>query len=236
MIKGLYTAGVSMKSKMRQMDIISNNLANADTTGYKKDSTVSGKFEVALKNRMDKKEIATIDSVYTDFKQGSFQRTDNKLDVAIKGKGFFAIENDGEKYSRDGIFTLDNEGFLTTKSGDKVLGENGEIKLESDDININNQGEIYQGKKLVDKLKLVDFEDYKNLEKVGDNLLKANDKAKISDDTVQVSQGYIEKSNVNTIEEMVSMISTMRSYEANQKLVKAHDDMLQKAANDVGRV
>ena len=181
-----------------------------------------------------------VDEVVTDFSQGHLEPTGNSLDLAIQGRGFFTLEVNGEeRYSRDGSFTLNSEGYLVNKDGYRVLGEKGYIQINSKDININEKGEILSADNVVDRLKLVDFNDYKALRKEGDNLYKI-----LTEDWIDngkhfegiVNQGSIEGSNVNSVKEMVDMISMLRTYEANQRLIKAHDELLGKAVNDVGRL
>lgn len=181
-----------------------------------------------------------VDEIRTDFTQGHLDPTGNSTDLAIQGNGFFAIDVNGEeRYSRDGSFTLDSEGFLVNKDGHKVLGEKGFIKIEGKHMSINEIGEILLDGNIVDKLRLVDFEDYKALRKEGDSLYMA-----LNDDWPDnqkefkgvVNQGFLEGSNVNSIKEMVDMISMLRSYEANQRLIKAHDELLGRAVNDVGKL
>lgn len=183
---------------------------------------------------------AHVDEVRTDFTQGHLDTTGNPTDFAIQGKGFFALEVNGEeRYTRDGSFTLDSEGFLVNKDGYRVLGEKGYIKIEDKDIKVNEKGEISSGDAIVDKLKLLDFEDYRALRKEGDNLymlLREDWPDNIKDFRGIVNQGFIEGSNVNSVKEMVDMISMLRSYEANQRLIKAHDELLGRAVNDIARL
>lgn len=181
-----------------------------------------------------------VDEVKTDFTQGHLDTTGNPTDFAIQGKGFFALEVNGEeRYTRDGSFTLDSEGFLVNKDGYRVLGEKGYIKIEDKDIKVNEKGEISSGDTIVDRLKLLDFEDYKALRKEGDNLymlLREDWPDNIKDFGGIVNQGFLEGSNVNSVKEMVDMINMLRSYEANQRLIKAHDELLGRAVNDIARL
>ena len=144
MVKGLYTAYTGMLEEMRRMDVMTNNLANASTTGYKKEGTVNQSFDDELAIRIkDTSEIfhtkklgnvnlgVKVGETYRDYTQGSFSVTDNPYDLALDGEGFFAIEfrnkNGGTsvKYTRDGSFTVDRNGYLMTKDGDYVLNANG---------------------------------------------------------------------------------------------------------------
>lgn len=179
------------------------------------------------------------DEVYTSFEQGSLAPSSNPLDIAFQGKGFFAIETPkGERYTRNGEFTLDAEGYVTTKEGYRVLGQNGYIQIQGKNITINENGKVFSDENEVDTLKLVDFMDYKLLQKEGDALFAdvSGDPQNMIEAEGLIQQGFTEASNVNSVKQMVEMITVLRSYEANQKVIRTHDDLLQKAANDIGRL
>ena len=181
-----------------------------------------------------------VDEICTDFSQGHLDSTGNSLDFAIQGKGFFALEVRGEeRYTRDGSFTIDHEGFIVNKDGYKLLGEEGYIKVEDKDVKVNEKGEILSGDSIVGKLKILDFKDYKALRKEEDSYYTLLTE-EWPDNTVEfegiVSQGFLETSNVNSVKEMVDMINLLRSYEANQRLIKAHDELLGRAVNDIARL
>ena len=147
MLKGLYTAWTGMINEMNRMDVITKNLANADTNGYKKEGATAESFESKLAMRIKDSSVPTwrarslgdinmgvkIGETYTNYTQGSFKVTDNKYDCAIDGNGFFAISftdkagNTSVKYTRDGAFTISADGFLRTKDGDYVLNQNGAL-------------------------------------------------------------------------------------------------------------
>lgn len=180
-----------------------------------------------------------VDEVFTSFEQGALASSGNPLDIAFQGKGFFVIEAPkGERYTRNGEFTLDSEGYVTTKEGYKVLGQNGYIKIQGKNIIINEKGQIFSDENEVDTLRLVDFNDYKLLQKEGDALFTdlSGDPQNMIKAEGLIQQGFTEASNVNSVKQMVEMITVLRSYEANQKIIKTHDELLQKAVNEVGRV
>lgn len=182
-----------------------------------------------------------VDEVFTNFAQGQLQNTGNPLDLALEGKGFMCIETpEGERYTRNGEFTRNSEGYLVTKEGNMVLGEKGTIQINGQNSSINEKGEVLVDGALVDKLKLVDFKDYELLRKEGDGLIKVADEIDVQENQIETKsilrQGYIEGSNVNSVREMVDMITMLRSFEANQKLMKAHDEMLGKSVNELGRI
>lgn len=257
MVKGLYTAYSGLVNEQNRMDVLTNNLANAATNGFKKEGATSQAFNDVLAYKIKDtsespnlaKRLGTmnlgvkIGENYTDYSQGSFKVTENPLDVAISGDGFFSVQftsKAGEtstKYTRDGSFTLDSSGYLRTKDGDYVLGTNGRIRLNPNaDTEIDSQGNISQNGTRVSTLRITDFEDYNYLEHYGENYYQPVEGAKIKAADVTIRSGYIETSNVQVVQEMVDMISTSRAYESNQKMIQTFDSSLEIAANQLGKV
>lgn len=163
MIRGLYTGASGMLSQMIRMDVVANNLANVDKTGFKTDITLFKAFPEMLIRRVnddgvrkfplgsyDKMPIVgrigtgvEVNEVYTNFQQGSLKQTNNPFDFAIEGEGFFVIETDrGIRYTRNGSFLLDKDNYIVTKDGYRVLGENGYIKVQTNNFVVNEKGEI----------------------------------------------------------------------------------------------
>lgn len=259
MLRGLYTAYTGMLNEQYRMDIMSNNLANADTVGFKKEGSTSQSYSevMAVKIKDTTEEPNTpkrlgnmslgvkIGETYTDFSQGSLRDTGNTYDLALSGDGFFNIEftnKAGEtstKYTRAGNFTITKEGYLTTKDGDYVLGENGRIQVSTIAGNtiIAEDGSIYQDDEFVAKLKITEFEDTNDLTHYGETMWDAVEEAVANDATdFKIHQGYVEMSNISVVTEMVNMISIQRQYEANQKLITTYDESLDKSVNQVGRI
>lgn len=256
MVKGLYSAYTGLMQQQNRLDIITNNLANASTTGYKKEGVSSAAFDEVLAVKIKDSSAAylnraignmsmgvKIGETYTDYSQGSFRVTDNQYDIALSGNGFFAVSftnKAGEtstKYTRDGSFTLTKDGYLVTKDGDFVLGQNGPIQLDTQlETKIDENGNIYQDSNLVDTLNLVDFTDYNYLSKYGENMYDLVDGGTMQQADCRVEQGTLEMSNMNIVSEMVDMISITRNFEANQKIVQAMDDSLDKTVNQVGKI
>lgn len=259
MLRGLYTAYTGMLNEQYRMDIMSNNLANADTVGFKKEGSTSQAYSevMAVKIKDTTEDPNTpkrlgnmslgvkIGETYTDFSQGSLRDTGNTYDLALSGDGFFNIEftnKAGEtstKYTRAGNFTITKDGYLTTKDGDYVLGENGRIQLSTTAGNtvITEDGSIYQDDELVTKLKITEFEDTNYLTHYGESMWDAKEGAVANDATdFRIHQGYVEMSNISVVTEMVNMISIQRQYEANQKLITTYDESLDKSVNQIGRV
>ena len=257
MVRGLYTAYTGMINQQKRLDTVTNNLANASTTGFKREGLTSKSFDQMLTVKLNDLSVpylnegigkmslgVKIGDNYTDYSQGSFKETGNTYDLALAGNGFFTISytdkkgNTSEKYTRDGEFTMDSEGYLRTLEGDYVQGEGGNIMIpvETSEVSIRDNGDIYADGEYVDSLRIVDFEDYNNIEKFGENLYNVVDGATETESTAAVKQGYLEMSNINVVKEMVEMITISRAYESNQKLIQTEDDMLDKSVNQVGKV
>lgn len=259
MLKGLYTAYTGMLNEQNRMDVLTNNLANSSTVGFKKEGTTSQGFDRVLTYRIKDLEgnglwnnvnigVGTpgvkIGENYVDYSQGSFRETGNKFDLALSGEGFFNIEFTSKSgdtstlYTRDGNFTLTKEGYLVTKDGDFVLGTNNEhLKLNPNiEASIDASGRIMQNNAVVGTVKVSDFSDYNYLERYGENMFKPIEGAEIINGNTKVVSGYLEQSNVQTVEEMVSLISITRQYEANQKIIQTYDSSLEIAANRLGKL
>lgn len=257
MVRGLYTAWSGMANEQKRLDIISNNLANAATVGYKKDNVTNQSFDNFLTLKIkdaselyNDRPIGTMNlgvklgEVYTDYKQGSLRETGNPFDLAIEGKGFFNVStmdadgNEEIKYTRDGSFTLSQDGRIVDSEGNALMGESGQINIPADaaDIAIDTDGSIYADGVYVDKIITTDFEDYNYLKKQGDSMYTALDGAGAMTGSALLRQGCTEQSNVNVISEMADMIAVTRAYEANQKMIQSVDNTLDLAANSVGKI
>ena len=252
MVRGLYTAYTGLMNQQARLDVITNNLANATTVGYKKEGSTSQSFDSVYTQKIKDSSEAYIDRAigkeslgvkvgenYTDYSQGSFKVTGNTLDLALDGSGFFNIEftsksgTTSTKYTRDGSFSINSEGMLVTEDGDYLLGQSGgHIQIPTDaEIKVDELGNIYADDELVDTIRITDFEDYSYLEKFGENLYTAVDGATQKNASFKMSQGYLEMSNINVISEMVEMITISRAYESNQKVVQTMDSSLEKSGN-----
>lgn len=247
MIRGLYTAASGMLSESLRTDTIANNLANVDTTGYKKDVAVSKDFRSMLLERVNDGENspvigsigvgALIDEIRNIHSEGPTVHTGNTLDFAITGKGYFTVQTpNGVRYTRNGSFTKNAAGDLVTSDGYPVLGQNGPIRLNGTSVNVSTDGQIQVDDVALDSFRLVDFADTKELTKEGSSLFNATQAARNVPADGAVQQGYLEKSNVNVVMEMVNLINGYRTYETNAKAVQAEDELLDKAVNEVAKV
>lgn len=258
MLKGLYTAYTGMLNEQNRMDILTNNLANASTVGFKKEGATSQSFDSILTLKIKDQSVGLqnvqrlgtnnpgvkIGENYTDYTQGSFRITDNTYDLALAGEGFFAVEftnKAGETstmYTRNGQFTLNREGYLVTADGDYVLDtQNRRIQLNTlIDSEIGSDGTITQDGVAVAKIQVTDFEDYNYLEKYGETYYRPVEGAKTTQADAEVKSGYLEMSNVQVVSEMVNLISITRAYESNQKIIQTYDDTLEVAVTQLGRI
>lgn len=276
MIRGIYTAASGMMVQMERENVISNNIANINTVGYKKDQTVIKHFPEFEIYRKDDEKINTpfehkslltpigtlgtgafVDDVYTEFTQGNIIKTDNKLDFAIEGKELFVVEDKGNIYlQRSGNFSVDKDGFLVNMIGGKLLGYSadgraGYVKTTNADFTIYNNGNLINAEVTgdienigiinktepnIDKLMVVNVENLSKINKIGDGYYSLNDVGNIEiASEFKLHQGHIEESIVNTVKEMVEMITCSRAYETNQKVLTTHSEMLSKVVGEVGK-
>jgi len=226
-------------------DIISGNLANVGVPGYRRDvPTVSGSTRfldyLSEEGAAGTAEPTTVLTTRTqlDLSPGLVRDTGNAYDVALEGPGYLCVKTaSGEAYSRGGTLHLNASNTLVTSSGDPLLGSNGPIAVNGSDLTIDEHGQVVVDGVTVDKLKLVDVTGT-TLHRVGSGLLQADSttaKVTPSQNTL-VRQYKLEAGNVNTVEEMVNLISALRAFEAGQRALQANDQTLDKAINEVGQV
>ena len=237
MISGLYTAASGMAAHQVRLDVIANNLANADTPGFKADLIT---IDPSVGSLNDFSTLPSPTSIVAagrsglDLSPGVFKQTGNPLDLAIVGPGLFAVETpQGERYIRAGNFTRDANGFLTTGEGFRVLGSGGPISVPDGGLVVDDRGKIANGA----TLRIVAGPGEAGLVKVGANLYAPAEGAPLPSDLPDpaVVQGQLETSNVNVVRSMVDMLITMRTYEAHQRMIQAIDQTAGEAANELGR-
>lgn len=257
MLRGLWTAASGMVSQQLQLDVIANNLANVNTTGFKKSradfqdllyqtirmpgavTSTGGTVPTGIQVGMGCRPVA----VQKLFMQGDYNQTKNELDFAIEGKGFFKIlSNEEELYTRSGAFKLDRDGYVCTSDGDRLQPE---FAVPSGTVNVsidsggNLVASAVDGSELGSvQLVIYNFPNPAGLSSIGRNLLRPTES---SGEAVQgnpgtesfgtIAQGFLEVSNVDVVEEMVSMIITQRAYEINAKAIQTTDNMLEQANN-----
>lgn len=217
--------------RVDQLDYITNNIANVNTTGYK-----------AVKlfhNTLDAATLTYTPEVVTDYSPGTILRTNNTLDLAISGEGFFAVQSGEETaYTRQGNFTLDKDGTLVTSDGNYVLSKAGKkIKIPDGTIQINEKGDIVVDGNQIDTLKVARFKNPQALIKREGCLFQDAGNAGLAEkDDAVVRQHHIELSNVQVVKEMSDMIDIHRSVEVYQKVIQTIADQDRLATNQIGRL
>ncbi len=260
MFEGLYNAASGMVTQGKIQELISSNIAKAVVPGYKRVTPVVQPFERELNISLKEAELRNeqvggveISKYHTVFDQGNMKQTGNPLDLAIEGDGFFTININGQDYyTRNGRFSINAEGQLVTPEGYLVMGENGPLEITSEDdtnpvivksidiapdgtVNIQETGKNENNQ--IGKIKIVHFEDMEKLNSLGQSVFTP--KKGVEPEMMerpQVAQGYIEESNVNILDEMVSMIANMRIYETNQKALTNMSNAYNRSINEIGRV
>ena len=239
MFQGYYDLTSNMITQNRNMNIISNNMTNISTPGYKEDRLMQSTFRDEMIYRYDrdcKTPVGTVsrmniaDERVTDYSEGGIRETGAAMDVGLTGSGFFAIQTDnGVVYTRNGSFNLDNNGYLLLPGVGRVLGTNGPIQLTTDEIVIDKQGNITNegGTQFFGTLRVVDFADYSQLTKITGGVFQANAQPQAAEG-VTVTQKYLEDSNVSMAEEMTRMMSGQRVLQSSAQLLKMYDQLMSK--------
>jgi flagellar basal-body rod protein FlgG len=245
MLRGLYTAATGMNLQLNREDAVANNLANINTIGYKKDEVTSVSFHEELFLALDKYGVTPIgraslgvevEEAYTHLTPGNYITTGNALDLSITGDGYFLVESPSGRYlTRNGDFSKSVDGYLVTSEGDRVIGENGPVWLGNHQVNIGKDGTMVVDGQIAGRLLVVLPTDQASLVKEGSSRFRFAG-GWTRDDNSQINQGEIENSNVNPIEEMAKMIEVTRAYESNQKVIAVMDEVMNKIANEIGRV
>jgi flagellar basal-body rod protein FlgG len=254
MIKSIYTATSGMIVQQKRQENVANNLANAQTTSFKVQDVIasSNRQNNIMKSGEGQAEMigimtsgAEIAEIETDYTQGLIENSDRQMDYAIDGNGFFNIEYNGETaFTRNGSFDLDREGYLINSQGHYLIGKNAKtgknekIQIDRDTFTIESDGSVIDGSKKTYTIGMSDFLNYDDLENLGDGVYLNNPadglNREVMADDFQLVSAAKELSNVNVLDEMVKMIEISRAYESNQRVIQSLDEILSKAANDVG--
>ena len=293
----MWTSAAGAAAQAQSVDMVANNLANADTNGFKKDLPTFKEYLATVERDRDGVEIphgpikdkdlypldgrdqsfVVVDGTYTNFKQGNLRVTQSPLDVALDGPGFIEVSTpSGVRYTRQGSLKVAMDGRLVTTEGYPVLASNPgglaaaqpapvrpsqgglttqggvavgrnpaqeaargiNLRDRTGPLAITDRGEIYSGEDLVAKLSVVEFQDSRKLRKVGGLLFENGDPANIATTPAKtiVRQGVLETSNVNPVEEMTNLIRANRLFEHDLKAMKTYGEMMQREANDIGKL
>ena len=257
MVRGQYIAGTGMLLQRRLMENITNNISNADTTGYKKEYLVSHSFDEVMTKRINdphvigQSQIANapnvgplnygtqIDQLYVNFEEGNLEGTERSTDLAIVGDAFFVVRTPaGERYTRSGAFYIDDAGYLVDGEGNFLLGGNGPIYVGGMNFSVDTSGgvRIDGGYDNTDQIRVVSFTDNGSLRKQGSNLYFSLDEPQAAPNRNRIVQGFLEGSNVDIGREMIDMLTVFRTYETNQRMLTMIDETVGKAVNEIGRL
>ncbi|MBR4725526.1 MAG: flagellar hook-basal body protein [Lachnospiraceae bacterium] len=257
MLRSLYTAWTGMFNEQQRLDVISNNMANSATVGFKKEGASSQSFDKLLTIKIrdksenwQKREIGEmrlgvkVGETYTDYSQGSLRETGNTYDLALEGDGFFVVNytrTSGEQFqviTRTGTFHKTPDGYIVDADGNHLQGENGDVQVSTDshEVVIDTDGTIYEDGEATDRILIRDYEDYDYLKKFGDTYYLPIDGSTEKDAEGIIRQGYTEQSNVQVVNEMVNLIAITRAYEAGQKVIRSVDSTIELAVSSLGKV
>jgi flagellar basal-body rod protein FlgF len=246
---GLYQAAAALNANTRWQELIAENISCSTIPGYRKQdisfsAVQSGLMAAPATNPYAPSAAILMPQAMTmlNNQPGEHTYTGQKTDLALEGPGFFEVQmpNGSLAYTRTGEFSLDSSGRLITKAGYEVQGENGAIQLNpasQEPLSITDKGEVKQGENMVGKIKIVDFNDQRLLSPVSETsyfLANNPNLQTVPVETPALRQGFLENSNVSTVNEMASLLNAMRAYEANQRVIQVNDDRLSRAISELG--
>lgn len=250
MFQGFYNATSGMLTQNRNLNVISNNMGNVYTPGFRSDKYMATTFREVLMSRIGNKDktnpsplgymamIRASDETVTDYTTAGYSPTRSALDFALSGDGFFCIQSqNGTVYTRNGSFTLDDQGYLYLPTIGRVLGENGPIYMGTDKFTVDSRGNIYSedGNTRFGCLRIVDFDDYdaQLIKETGNVFVAPNGGARAATD-VKVVNNALEDSNVDAVKEMVNMMSGQRALQSSSQVMKIYDQLIGKIVSQLG--
>jgi flagellar basal-body rod protein FlgF len=245
----IYMATSGAEVQRLRLEILSNNLANINTTGFKEDRAIFRLPEQAGPSAaiggdspdgvsMLAPSVIPL-TMQTDYEKGPLQHTGGPLDLAIDGDGFFSVQTDqGVRYTRNGAFSINTDGVLATADGDPVLGEGGEIAIDGSDVQFDASGNVMVDGSEIDKLRIVKISDLTALRKIGKTLFQLDENRGAEEplDYGGVQQGFLEGSNVNAVKAMTELIEVQRGYESYQKMIQTMGDLASRVIAGVGTI
>jgi len=243
--RGFYLAATAMLIHERRLNSVSHNLANLRTHGFKREEMTVGTFNEVLSFRLDAQgktligsteNLQAVSEIAHYFDQASITSTQNPLDFAIMGEGFFEVVSNGQQlYTRNGSFMIDSQGYLALQNGQRVQGENGDIFINHDRIVVNDYGMIFdQNGQFIDRIRIVSTQDYRSLVKQPNGLFSSDVPLEFID--TPLLQGSIEGSNVDMTQELTKMMEIQRNFQSVANALKLIDRLNERAANEIARL
>ncbi len=233
MLDAITATQLAMEFDQLKLQSISQNVANMNTPGFKRQIVETNGFDELLQpqlntviQQMQRAQIKT---------QGTLTQTHQPHDVALTGNSYFQVQGElGLYYTRRGDFQINSHGELCTATGETVLGKGGVIKVDGSDFTIDAQGGLYIDHHKVDQLNVVQFTNPQLLQYVGNSLYQTDESPNPADGATRVLQGFIEQSNVKSIDEMMDMVKVSRHFEASQRVMRTADSLLASAISQLG--
>lgn len=233
MLDALTASQFAMQMDQLKLQTISQNVANMNTPGFKRQLLESPGFSEQLHANLS--EVLTQADASQVITQGILAQTHNPADVAIAGEGYFQVQGDqGIFYTRRGDFHINAQGELTTATGETILGKSGVIRVDDNSFTVDAQGGIVVDHRKIDQLNVVQFEQTNDLRYVGNGLYQSEQSANPVSANTRIMQGFIEQSNVKSVDEMMDMVKLSRHFEASQRVMRLSDSLLSNAINQLG--
>lgn len=247
MLQGLYNLTSGVLTQNRNLNVISNNMVNVSSPGFKKDTMVSATFQEEMLYRAQNNgsdtssalnntsKIRSATETIVNHEQGAFEETGNPLDMALSREGFFEIQSqNGRLYTRNGSFIIDDQGYLALPSIGRVMGQSGPILLNTDKIQVATDGTITdQQGNVINKINVVDFDNYDNLKKNPAGLFTGSNPRPADGGIIQ---NTLERSNVSMVSEMTAMMTSQRAIQSAAQIIKIYDQMMAKSTTELGRL
>ena len=227
----------------RSMDVIANNIANAETPGFRREEQTFHEYveQLPLEDGQTTPQTLTFvqdGGVVRDMREGALKATGSPFDLAIHGNGFFVVQTpNGERYTRNGHFTLDTSGQIVDDNGDPLQGDGGAVAVSVDDgdIHIGKDGTVSGKKGQIAKLRVADFPDETQLVKEGSSLYSTTQQPTTAS-SAEIRQGMLEESNVQPVIEISRMVEVMRSYQSTATLTQSQEDLMRQAIDQLGQM
>lgn len=253
MFKGFYTLTSGMMTQNRKMVATSNNMGNVSTPGYKKETVTTTTFKDQLMYQMGSMSkgnqrpmgsttsaIRVVDGVSSDYTQGPIEETGIIHHFAIMGDGFFEIDSDdGTVYTRNGAFALDEDGYLCLPGVGRVIGDGNEIELETDDFTVDQFGNIIIDGDIEETLTVTVFDEPENLVKLANGMYNGDNAGgdePDEEDRPGIAWKHLEKSNVNSMQEMTDMMSTQRALQSSSQMLKMYDQLMGRMVSELAKI
>jgi flagellar basal-body rod protein FlgF len=240
---GLYQAAAALNANSRWQEVISENLAASSVPGYKKQELSFASFQAGLPGAAlaGAETMMPKVSTATNFQPGTLRATGEKTDLAVEGDGFFEVQlpNGAHAYTRDGEFHLDAQGQLVTKQGYAVLGDGGPVQFDLNNpapFSVAPTGEVSQGADVKGRIKLVSFSNPQRLTALGNGCFQPSDPTQRPQEAANATlrQGFLETANTSPVLEMANLVTAMRLFETNQRVMQMHDERMGRAISELG--